>query len=363
MSIAIKIRHPLADFVLDVDFSIQSNATTAVFGPSGAGKSTLINILAGLQRPAFGHININGRILEDSQTKTSVSPQHRKIGYVFQQPRLFPHLNVEQNLVFGWRRAKQPVGRTEIDRLVNLLGINTLLKRKPRALSGGEKQRVSLGRALLTNPDLLLLDEPLAALDHKRRDEILPYIERVRHEQRIPMLYVSHSIDEVTRIADDVHIINQGRIVAEGAVSDVFSRVDLYPITGRFEAGAIIDGQINRHLPDEGVSEITFGQQILTVPLIDGESGEAIRVRVRARDIIIATKRPEQISANNVLKGKILDIHHTEDLYADLQLQCDETRLLARITRRSALRLELSIGLEVYAVIKSVTIDRKTLRK
>ena len=363
MSISIKIDHPLADFDLSVDFSIDGNATSAIFGPSGAGKSTLINILAGLEKPARGHIAINGRIVEDTATKTTIAPQHRKIGYVFQQPHLFPHLTVEKNLLFGWRRTKSRASQAEIQRLIELLGINNLLKRKPRALSGGEKQRVALGRALLTNPDLLLLDEPLAALDHKRRDEILPYIEKIRHEQQIPMLYVSHSIDEVTRIADHVHVINEGKIVANGTISEVFSRVDLYPITGRFEAGAIIDGAITRHRQDEVITEISFGSQFLTVPLMSGEVGESVRVRVRARDIIIAKQRPEQISANNIFKATILDIRQTEDLYADLQLQCDATRLLARITRHSAARLDIAIGSEVYAVIKSVTIDRKTLRQ
>ena len=363
MSIEIKIRHPLADFVLDVDFSIDANTTTALFGPSGAGKSTLINMLAGLQQPAEGRITINGRVVEDSDSQTSVAPQHRKIGYVFQQPHLFPHLSVEKNLLFGWRRTPSRVSETEITRLVDLLGIASLMNRKPRALSGGEKQRVALGRALLTNPDLLLLDEPLAALDHKRRDEILPYIEKVRQEQQIPMLYVSHSIDEVTRIADQVHIINAGKIVTAGSVSDVFSRVDLYPITGRFEAGAVIDGEISQNHHEHGLTEISFGTQILTVPLIKGKKGDAIRVRVRARDIIIAKQKPEAISANNIFKGVILDIRATEDLYADLQIQCDTSRLLARITRHSAARLDLQIGNEVYAVIKSVTVDRRTLRK
>ena len=215
---------------------------------------------------------------------------------------------------------------------------------------------------MLTDPDLLLLDDPLAALDHKRRDEILPYIEKLRHEQQIPMLYVSHSIDEVTRIADNVYVINQGKIVAQGSVSEVFSRVDLYPITGRFEAGAIINGTIAQHRTDDGLTEIAFGDQILTVPLINGELGEAIRVRVRARDIIIALQRPEQISANNVLKGTLSDIRYFQDAYADLQLQCGNTRLIARITRHSATRLNLNVGEEVYAVVKSVTIDRKSLR-
>ena len=253
MSIEIQLRQPLADFELDVNFSVKSNSVTALFGPSGAGKSTVINLIAGLQRPREGRIIINGKVVEDTQARISLSPQSRNIGYVFQQARLFPHLNVERNLLFGWRRATDRANQTEISHLVKLLGIESLLQRKPAALSGGEKQRVALGRAILSNPELLLLDEPLAALDHKRRDEILPYIERIRSEQQIPILYVSHSIDEVSRIADYLQIINRGKIVARGSVSEVFSRIDLYPITGRFEAGAIIDGEIARHHPSLAV--------------------------------------------------------------------------------------------------------------
>lgn len=362
MSVEINLRHPLADFTLDVQFSIESNSVTALFGPSGAGKSTIINFIAGLQRPAEGKISINGKVVENSATGISVSPRHRHIGYVFQQPRLFPHLTVEKNLLFGWRRAQNRVNEDEVKKLISLLGIEPLISRKPHALSGGEKQRVALGRAILSNPEMLLLDEPLAALDHKRRDDILPYIERLRNEQRIPILYVSHSIDEVTRIADQIHIINHGKLVASGSIADIFSRIDLYPITGRFEAGAIIDGEIVNHLSDLSLSQVAFGNQMLTVPEIDGKVGDAIRVRVRSRDIIISRVQPTEISANNVLQGKILDIKTDGGPYADLQLQCGQTKLIARITRHSSERLELVVGMLVFAVIKSVTIDRRALR-
>ncbi|MEM7468353.1 MAG: molybdenum ABC transporter ATP-binding protein [Pseudomonadota bacterium] len=362
MSVQIEIRHPLADFELQLKFGIDSNAVTALFGPSGAGKSTLINFVAGLQRPAHGLISINDRLVEDTTQNISLPPHQRRLGYVFQQPRLFPHLTVEKNLMFGWKRSAQPVAQSEVTRLIKLLGIESLIQRKPLALSGGEKQRVALGRALLSNPEVLLLDEPLAALDHKRRDEILPYIERVRHEHKIPILYVSHSIDEVTRIAEYIHIINAGKLVAEGSVSDVFSRIDLYPITGRFEAGAIIDGHITRHDANSALTEIGFGTSVLKVPAIDAEPGEAIRVRVRARDIIVARREPREISANNVLGGQIIDLRYPEGPYADLQIMCGETRLIARITQHSVTRLDLRVGAEIYAVIKSVTIDRRALR-
>ena len=362
MSIEIQLRQALADFDLDLDFSLSDNSVTALFGPSGAGKSTVINLIAGLQRPQHGRISINGTLVEHTRSNISLSPQRRNIGYVFQQARLFPHLNVEKNLLFGWQRAEHRASQTEISHLVTLLGIGSLLSRKPAALSGGEKQRVALGRAILSNPDLLLLDEPLTGLDHKRRDEILPYIERIRSEQQIPILYVSHSIDEVTRIADYLHIINRGKIVAKGSVSEVFSRIDLYPITGRFEAGAIIDGRITKHHRSLALSEIGFGRQTLTVPMVDAGVGESIRVRVRARDIIIARHKPEDISANNILQGEILDIRSGDGPYADLQLQCSDTRLIARITRHSAERLQLNVGATVYAVIKSVTIDRRAIR-
>lgn len=362
MSIDIQIQHALADFDLEVDFSVVGDAVTALFGPSGAGKSTIINIIAGLQKPDHGKITINDVVVEDSDRKVSVAPRKRNIGYVFQQPRLFPHLTVEKNLLFGWRRAGKRASEKDIAKLISLLGIESLVKRKTGALSGGEKQRVSLGRALLSNPQLLLLDEPLAALDHKRRDEILPFIERIRHEQHIPILYVSHSIDEVTRIADHIHILNQGKLAASGSIAEVFSRIDLYPITGRFEAGAIIDGKIVNHLEAHCLTHIAFGNQQLTVPRIAADIGETIRLRVRSRDIIVTLVEPREISANNVLTGKILDIRTDPGPYADLQLDCGGTRLIARITRHSADRLKLTVGTNVFAVIKSVTIDRRALR-
>ena len=363
MSISVTIEHRLPEFAIDVDCEFAGDGISALFGPSGAGKSTIINAIAGLLRPDRGRIAIDGVCLTDTSAGVFVPPRQRRIGYVFQEPRLFPHLSVEKNLRFGWRRAPERASEDEISALIDLLGIADIRTRRPHALSGGEKQRVALARALLSNPRLLLLDEPLAALDHKRRDEILPYLERIRSEQQLPIIYVSHSIDEVTRLADTVHIVDAGRIVASGSIEDVFSRIDLYPVTGRFEAGTVIDGVIDQHDDGFHLTRIRCGDEQMVVPKIDGREGDKVRIRVRARDIIVSRERPADISANNVIAGTVSAIRHDDGAFSDVQIQCGNSmRLIARITRQSAERLALADNIPVYAVIKSVTIDRRSLR-
>lgn len=361
MSLEVALRHDFGRFGIDIDFSVDRPGVTALFGPSGSGKSTTISAIGGLLRPRQGRIVVNGHVLVDTARGIFLPPRRRRLGYVFQDARLFPHLSVRSNLLFGWKRAGRPVNRAEIDHLVELLGIGPLLDRRPGMLSGGERQRVALGRALLTAPDAMLLDEPLSALDHARKQEIMPYLERLRDEARVPVLYVSHAIDEVTRLADHMILLDGGRIAAAGPVSEIMARLDLFPLTGRFEAGAVLETTLAGHDPADGLSELEFSGGRLVVPLVDAAPGARIRARIRARDVMLALQAPQAISANNVLDAAIADIRMDEAAFADVQLVCGSSMVVARVTRRSVHRLGLRRGLKVVVIIKAVTVDRRSL--
>lgn len=361
MSLFIKIDHSQGAFDLDVDIRIDSKGLTALFGPSGSGKSTIINAVAGLFRPRSGHIAVDDRVLFDAQERIFIPTRHRRLGYVFQDGRLFPHLSVESNLRFGWKRAEDKLSEPAIEAIIDRLGLHDLLDRKPIHLSGGEAQRVALGRALLANPDILLLDEPLAALDAPRKAEILPYLERLRDDAQVPILYVSHSVDEVSRLADTVVVINDGKVLATGTVFDVMSRIDLFPVTGRFEAGAVLQSRVENHDDESFMSTLSFDEGELVVPRIAADIGAPVRVRIRARDIILSKYIPSNLSANNVLPARVLALRRDPGAFVDIQLQCGQSRLIARITKMSLERLRLVAGMEIFAVIKSVTVDRRTL--
>lgn len=361
MTLDVAIRHQLGGFTLDANFRTERRGIVALFGPSGAGKSSIVQAIAGLRRPEGGHIVIDGETLFDSGTSRHVTARDRRIGIVFQDSRLFPHLSVQQNLLFGARR-RGALATAPFDAIVALLGIEPLLDRKPRNLSGGERQRVALGRALLSDPRLLLLDEPLASLDQARRLEILPYLERLRDESGIPMLYVSHSIDEVTRLADEMVALDGGKVVAQGSVFDLTTRLDLAPLTGRFDAGAVIEARIAGRDPSDGVTRLEFDGGQLFVPDVTGPAGGAVRIRILARDVMLALDEPKRISANNVLASRIEEIKADGDS-VDVLLACGQARLIARITLRSAHRLALRPGMGCFAVVKSVTIDRRSLAR
>jgi molybdate transport system ATP-binding protein len=290
-------------------------------------------------------------------------PTHRRrVGYVFQEGRLFPHLTVRQNLLFGrWFAPARERRVTSLDDVVDLLGIATLLDRRPGRLSGGEKQRVAIGRALLASPRLLLMDEPLASLDARRKDEILPYLERLRDEASVPIVYVSHSIAEVTRLATTIVLISAGRVHAVGSVQEVMGRAELYPLAGRFEAGAVLSVRVTAHDPRWSLTELTGDFGRLTVPRLDAPVGTALRVRIRARDVILAVTRPTGISALNVLAAEVDRLVPIEEEALEVQLRLGGERLLARVTRRSGEALGLAAGREVFAVIKTVAIDRRSL--
>lgn len=350
----VTLEHRRAGFALEAEFDLHGARVTALFGPSGAGKSTIIAAIAGLFRPDRGRITIDGETVFDSQSGIFVPPRERRIGVMFQDLRLFPHLSVEANLLYGWRRAASRPARGSADKVVELLGLSQLLKRRPHALSGGERSRVALGRALLMGPRALLLDEPLASLDAARKAEILPYFEEIVRETRIPMLYVSHALDEIARLADRIVLLNGGHVVAEGPVFEVTSRLDLFAGT-HLIPGTVLPATVLRHDEAHGLSEIVAGGEVLVVPRVTQSPGGEIRIRIDAEDIMLSLSRLDAVSANNVLPAFIADIRESGP-HADVQLQVAGARLVARITRRSLQRLGLSPGMPVFAVIKSVTV-------
>src|SRR5215831_9085359 len=359
----VDIEHRLADFTLDVHYRAGRGVTT-LFGRSGAGKTSVINAIAGLLRPRRGRIVIDGSILLDTEHDICVPPYRRRVGYVFQEGRLFPHLTVRQNLLFGrWFSPARERRAANLNDIVDLLDLSALLDRRPGRLSGGEKQRVAIGRALLASPRLLLMDEPLASLDARRKDEILPYLERLRDEARIPIVYVSHSVAEVTRLATTIVLISDGQVRAIGPVKEVMGRAELYPFVGRFEAGAVLAVRVAAHDPQWSLTELAGGFGKLVVPRLDEPVGAALRVRIRARDVTLASTAPSGISALNVLPARVEQLVPIEEGALDVQLRLGDERLLARVTRRSGEALGLAPGREVFAVIKTVAIDGRNLSR
>jgi molybdate transport system ATP-binding protein len=357
----IDVSHRLGQLQLEANFSCQASGITALFGRSGAGKTSLVNMLAGLLRPQRGRIVLRGQTLFDSRRGIDLPPEQRRLGYVFQEGRLFPHLSVRQNLLYGFRRAPAAERRIGLDQVVGLLGIEDLLSRRPGALSGGEKQRVALGRALLANPRLLLMDEPLAALDQPRKEEILPFIEQLKAELDLPVVYVSHSMPEIVRLADTLVLISNGRIEAIGPLEELTSRLDLRPLTGRYEAGAVLTTTVAGQDKMFGLTELRFAGGRLRVPHLNLPLGQTLRVRIRARDVSIALAPPENISIINIIPCIIKEISEEKSPQVDLQLDAGGAPIWARITARSRAALGLRPGLQVHALIKSVAIDRQSL--
>ncbi|MFN3261342.1 MAG: molybdenum ABC transporter ATP-binding protein [Pikeienuella sp.] len=353
MTLDVALRHAFATFSIDIAFSAPPGITV-LFGRSGSGKTTIVNAVAGLLRPSAGRIALDGRSLTDIGAGVFLPPHRRRIGYVFQEGRLFPHLTVRRNLLYGSWFAPRGAKREEFWRIVEMLGIGPLLDRRPGALSGGEKSRIALGRALLSAPQLLLADEPLAALDPGRKAEILPYFERLRDEVAIPILYVSHAASEVARLATTVVALEAGRVIAQGAATEVLGDPSVLPAGAR-EAGAVLTARVARHHAD-GLSELDAGGCALFLPRIDRAPGAAIRVRIAAHDVLLARARPEGLSALNILPGTVAEIRAGEGPGALVAIDTPAGRLLARITRRSAEALGLAPGASVHAVVKSVAV-------
>jgi len=350
----IDIAKQLGAFRLETAFEAQARGATVVFGASGAGKSCLLSAIAGLIRPDSGRIEIAGDVLFDAARRIDMPAEARRIGFVFQEARLFPHMSVRGNLEYGRKRRTEHASSTSFDDVVALLGIGTLLERPPRTLSGGEKQRVAIGRALLSNPRLLLLDEPLASLDDPRKAEILPFLERLRDQIGVPMLYVTHSMDEVARMADHLVLLDRGRVAAAGAPGELSGRLDLPLLIDRPDVGAILLGTVAAQDDARVVTRVAIGAAEFLLSHIDLPTGHPVRLRVLARDVAIATQRPEGLSVQNVLPCRLIALADRPNGRCLLQLDLGGAALLALLTADSARRLNLRAGQQVFALVKSV---------
>jgi molybdate transport system ATP-binding protein len=356
MSLVVEVHQKLDKFELYAAFSSDSGVT-ALFGRSGSGKTSMVRLIAGLSRPDRGRLVIDGDIIVDTERGIFVPRHKRRFGYVFQEGRLFPHMSVRQNLLFGRWFAPKAAPSADFSQVTELLGIGALLDRRPGNLSGGEKQRVAIGRALLSAPRLLLMDEPLAALDEQRKAEILPYLERLRDETSTPIVYVSHSLAEVTRLADRVVMMTDGRIQAVGTPSEVFGRPGMSPAERR-DAGAVLSGLVETVDPAYGLATIRLSSESLVVPNAHVEPGQKVRVHIPERDVMVATKRPEGLSALNILEGRIAGLEPDGDGMIRVRIRCGDDVILSRITALSVERLVLSSEMPIFAVIKTVALEQ-----
>ena len=355
--LALRLTLPLADFTLDIAQEIPMAGLTALFGPSGSGKSTLLRIIAGLEPRARGRIALGTEVWQD---EGHIVPPHRRgVGFVFQDTRLFPHLTAEGNLRYALRRARG-LGGPGFDEVVAALDLAPLLPRRPAQLSGGEKGRVAIGRALLAAPRILLMDEPLSALDEARKAEILPYLERLRDAGRVPLLYVSHSLAEVARLAGHIVVLREGRIAHAGPAATLLSDPEAVPLLGLREAGAVLTARVAAHEAD-GLTRLLLDGGELFLPRIAAAPGTSLRLRLPAQDVILATQRPQGISALNVLDTRITALRIGEGPGVVVQLRCGRDLILARITRRSAEALQLRPGMACFAIVKSVAVAQSDI--
>lgn len=353
MTLSVSFDHAFDAFTLDVAFEAPPGVTV-LFGRSGSGKTTVVNALAGLLMPRGGRIALNGNVLFDRAAGIRLPPHRRRMGYIFQEGRLFPHMTVRQNLAFGrWFAPSKPPA-AESDRIVEMLGIGHLLDRRPGALSGGEKQRVAIGRALLSEPNLILADEPLASLDEARKAEILPYFERLRDEVSVPILYVSHSAAEVARLATTIVVLEDGRVTRQGAAADVLGDPMVMPLGVR-AAGAVLEVTVAAHHPD-GLTELDASGLPLFLPKIAHGVGRSLRVRIAANEVLLSRDAPSGLSALNILPGTIERIRPGDGPGAIVSIRTKAGTILARVTRRSVEALGFEPGVTCHAVIKAVAI-------
>lgn len=361
--LSIAVQKQEGPFALDVELEA-SAGVTGIIGPSGAGKSMLLSTIAGLADPDEGTIRLDGQILFDTARNINLSPEHRELGMVFQDARLFPHMTVKSNLTFSRRQSRAAL--SALDEIVDLLDIGSLLSRRPHHLSGGEKQRVAIGRALLSSPAALLMDEPLASLDLARRREIMPFLERLRHRFDLPILYVSHNLDETLRLADSVIVMDQGQVLARGSVEETLSRIDVQSL--------ILGGvKSNEHPEPVTIAAATIGKQsddglfaietpwgALTAPNITGRYGDQVRLRIRARDLVLSTTEPAGLSIRNVIAGEVGTMTEAGAAQIDVLVrpsyEPNAQPVWARITKRAATELNLQPGLPIWALLKAVVL-------
>jgi len=342
-------------FQLDVDLSLPNTGITVLFGHSGSGKTTLLRCIAGLQRARQGYLDINGTVWQDSDNGVFLPTHKRPLGYVFQEANLFPHLTVEGNLHFGLKRINQSHDPANLRHILDLLGIGHLLQRMPGRLSGGERQRVAIARALVLNPDLLLMDEPLAALDFKRKQEILPFLQRLHQQLDIPVLYVTHSQQEVAQLADYLVIMEDGKAVASGPLSETLGRLDV-PLAQDREASTVWQATITGHETEYHLTRVAFDGGNLSLPAIEAALDTPLRVQIYARDVSIVREAPQATSILNVLPATIAGMADGRDGQCVVQMLVGRQTLLAHITLKSRLLLGLQTGMTVYAQIKGTSI-------
>lgn len=351
-TIAARFRSQLGRFVLDVDFSVPSRGVTALFGASGSGKTTLLRLIAGLAR-APGSLVVNDEVWQD--TRIFVPPHRRALGYVFQEASLFPHLSVRANLAYGLKRVPPAERTLHWDDVIGWLGLAPLIDQLPHQLSGGQRQRVAIGRALLSSPRLLLMDEPLAALDAGARAEILPYLEQLHQQLAIPVLYVSHAVEEVARLADHLVCLEAGRVAYQGPLAEGLTRLDL-PLAHGDLAATVIDATVVEQDPGLQLTRVARGAIALELPGLHGVPGAPLRVRVAARDVSLTLVMPQQTSILNLLPARVIELSDDAPGQVLAQLALGDTILLARITRKSAQLLNLRPGAAVVAQVKSVAV-------
>ena len=345
----------LGSFTLDVDLDVPLRGITGVFGASGSGKTTLLRCIAGLEHVQDGRLAVAGDVWQDGQAGVSRAVHERALGYVFQEPRLFAHLNVRANLDYGRRRRADGAPGIDLDDVVELLGLQALLERRPDDLSGGEAQRVAIGRALLAAPRFVLMDEPLASLDRARREEVLPFLDRLHAEARIPIVYVSHSADEICRLCDHLIVMQHGRAIADGDLQSVLARLDVPALAGE-DAGSVLETTIVDYDADDDLTRLRFSGGDFLVPGNAGDAGAPLRLRIRANDVSLCRERPRDSTILNIVPAVIDELGQESGPTMLARLRVGNDALIARITRRSCRELDLGVGDAVLAQIKSAAV-------
>jgi molybdate transport system ATP-binding protein len=348
-------------FRLNVDLDIPASGITVLFGPSGSGKTTLLRCLAGLERASSGFMQLGDDLWQDETRGLCRPPHNRPIGYVFQEPRLFPHYNVRSNLLYGYNRIRPEERRIAVEQVVKILDIGHLLERRIHHLSGGEQQRTAIGRALLTSPRLLLMDEPLASLDIQRKQELLPFIRRLHEELAIPVIYVSHAISEILQLADRVVLLTEGSVAGVGALNDILTSLEFRGNLGAPRVGAVLDARVAEHEPQYGLTRLTFKEHTLFVPLRPVDVGRSVRVHILSSDVSLAVGRIDApTSVLNLLEATVTEIREIDQSSVDVLLDIGAP-LVASITRKSLLNLGIKPGHRVCAQIKTVALNEELM--
>lgn len=350
------IKKALGGFTVEVKQSLPLEGITAVFGPSGAGKSSLLKLIAGFETADVGHLSLRDNVWFDSADKINIPPHKRAVGYMFQDGRLFPHMSVSKNLEFAATRATTKISMAKV---ISAFDLTDLCENSPMTLSGGERRRAALARTVLTSPDVLLLDEPLTGLDRSRKRDILPFIESLPRDFNIPCIYVTHDIEEVSRLADRVMIMSGGRVSAFGDTIDILSHLDATPLQSDYDISSLFEGQITGHDKAFYLMQVDIHGTEINLPQISGAAiGQNIRLRIRASDVAIAATLPTGVSIRNIIAAQISDIIADKHAaYAVITLNFDDAELRSRITRASCSDLGLTVGMSVYALIKSVSFE------